>query len=294
MSRPAFGFEGPPMVRHLLKIIAAGFCLSVIFFAACKTDVAVAGDKTTTQTESPSITDVGDAPRFFSYKIVNAYPHDRQVFTQGLVVEGNVLYESAGKYGKSSLRKVDLPTGKVLQIEPLSDKLFGEGLTIHNNRLIQLTWKSNIGLVYDKDTFTLMEKFYYPTEGWGLTHDGSRLIMSNGTSVLYLLDPDSFKKVGRIHVRGRAGAVEGLNELEFVNGKILANVWNTDKIVSIEPKSGRVTGIIDLRGLLTPADRKQKADVLNGIAYDPQKKRLFVTGKYWPKIFEIRLISKTD
>ena len=227
----------------------------------------------------------------YTYKIVNTYPHDPNAFTQGLIFEDGVLYEGTGIRGRSSLRQVVLKTGEVLQRRELSDDYFGEGITIFGERIIQLTWQSRVGFVYDKAGFELLRSFTYSTEGWGVTHDGDRLIMSDGTSTLYFRDPETFEEVGRVNVQDSAGAVTRLNELEYVAGEVYANVWKTDRIARIEPRSGRGVGWIDLEGLLNFEDR-QGADVLNGIAYDAEKKRLFVTGKLWPKLFEIELVAQ--
>jgi len=225
----------------------------------------------------------------FTYEILNTYPHDKNAFTQGLVFDDGVLYEGTGLRGQSSLRRVELDTGNILQIHNLSSQFFGEGITIFGNRIIQLTWQSKIGFVYDKDTFELIQEFNYSTEGWGITHDGDRLIMSDGTETVYFLHPETFEVVDEIKVYYNGEPVKLLNELEYIDGEIYANVWQTDQIVKIAPKSGRVTGWITLTGLLTP-EEQNTANVLNGIAYDAEAERLFVTGKRWPKMFEIELI----
>jgi glutamine cyclotransferase len=227
----------------------------------------------------------------YTYNIVNAYPHDPGAFTQGLVFENGVLYEGTGLLGHSTLRRVELETGDILQIRELSDQFFGEGITIYGDKIIQLTWQSHIGFVYDKNSFELLQEFNYSTEGWGITHDGARLIMSDGTSTLHLLDPQTFDEVDQLNVTDSSGPVTRLNELEYVQGEIYANVWQTDRIARISPETGRVVGWIDLEGLLTAEDLSEPVDVLNGIAYDADTARLFVTGKLWPKLFEIELIS---
>jgi glutamine cyclotransferase len=227
----------------------------------------------------------------YTYNIVNTYPHDRNAFTEGLVFEDGFLYEGTGLYGNSSLRKVELETGDILQIRELSDEFFGEGITIYGDKIIQLTWQSHIGFVYDKNSFELLQEFNYSTEGWGITYDGTRLIMSDGTSTLHFLNPETFEEIGQLEVFDNNGPVTKLNELEYVQGEIYANVWQTDRIAIIAPETGRVIGWIDLRGLLTAEDRSEPVDVLNGIAYDADNDRLFVTGKLWPKLFEIQLIS---
>lgn len=226
----------------------------------------------------------------YTYKIVHAYPHDHRAFTQGLLFTDGVLYESTGLRGQSSLRKVELETGEVLQLRELPARFFGEGATAWGDKVIQLTWRSQVGLVYDRDGFEVVGQFNYPTEGWGLTHDGRRLIMSDGTSTLYFLEPETFGETGRIVVYDEKGPVTRLNELEYVRGEVYANVWQTDRIARIDPGTGRVMGWIELNGLLSPEDRSAPVDVLNGIAYDEKNDRLFVTGKWWPKLFEIEVI----
>lgn len=228
----------------------------------------------------------------YGYRIVNRYSHDPEAFTQGLVFVDGFLFEGTGLRGRSSLRKVDLLTGRILQYRNLPAHFFGEGITVYHNKVIQLTWRSHQGFVYDKDTFQLLGTFPYPTEGWGITHDGEHLIMSDGTSTLYFLDPHTYKEMRRINVRNPGGPVSNLNELEYVQGLILANIWRTDMIVQISPDTGDIVGWIDLRGLLGPEDRFHRVDVLNGIAYDQRNDRLFVTGKLWPSLFEIELIPR--
>ena len=225
----------------------------------------------------------------YDYEIVNTYPHDPSAFTQGLIYRDGYLFESTGLYGGSSLRKVRLKTGEVVQRKAIRSDYFGEGLTDWEDQLVQLTWKSNIGFVYDAQTFDLKKTFRYSGEGWGLTHDNERLIMSDGTSSLRFLDPETMRETGRLEVTDNGSPVSMLNELEMVRGQILANVWNTHEIVIISPQSGRVNGRISLVGLLEKHKMSKEVGVMNGIAYDPEKDRLFVTGKRWPKLFEIRL-----
>ena len=224
----------------------------------------------------------------YGYEVVNSYPHDREAFTQGLIFRNGFLFESTGLNGRSTVRKVRLESGEVLQRRTVDQQYFAEGLTDWGDRLLQLTWQSNIGLVYDLASFTLTSTFAYRGEGWGITHDSRRLIMSDGTPSLRFLDPVTFRETGRITVRDGAASVDELNELEFVKDRIFANVWQTDRIAMIDPESGAVTGWLDLKGLLTGRDASG-ANVLNGIAYDSVRDRLFVTGKLWPRLFEIRL-----
>jgi glutamine cyclotransferase len=226
----------------------------------------------------------------YSYQIVNTFPHDQDAFTQGLVYEDGFLYEGTGLWGESELRKVDIQTGNVLNDHKLSDKYFGEGITIFGDRIIQLTWKSNIGFVYDQESFELLETFDYPTEGWGITHDGTHLIMSDGSDKIYFLDPETFEVERTIKVTFDEQPIDELNELEFIYGDIFANVWKTDKIARIDPETGNVTGWIFLDGLLSSDQKTGSEDVLNGIAFDSKNDRIFVTGKKWPKLFEIELV----
>jgi glutamine cyclotransferase len=231
-----------------------------------------------------------EAVPVYGYRIVNVYPHDPEAFTQGLVFHDGILYEGTGLWGESTLRKVDLESGEILKLYSLPPQYFGEGITIYGDRVIQLTWREETGFVYDKDSFEWLETFTYTTEGWGLTHDGTRLIMSDGTATLYFWDPETFEETGRVQVYDDDGPVVRVNELEYIQGLVYANVWLTDLVAIIDPQSGRVTAYIDLGGLLEAEDRGERVDVLNGIAYDPAGDRLFVTGKLWPKLFEIELI----
>ena len=224
-----------------------------------------------------------------SFDVINSWPHDPAAFTQGLIYYHGRLYESTGLYGASSLREVELETGAVLRKVAVPEQYFAEGLTIFGDRIVQLTWQSQQGFIYDLPSFRLQGEFSYTGEGWGLTHDGHYLIMSDGTHQLRFLDPTSFAVVKAVGVYYDGRPVTNLNELEYVRGEIYANIWQTDRIARIDPQSGRILGWIDLTGLLPAADRSASVDVLNGIAYDAATDRLFVTGKRWPKLFEIRL-----
>lgn len=228
----------------------------------------------------------------YGYEVVRVHPHDRDAFTQGLVYRDGYLYESTGRNGQSTLRKVELETGAVVEQFELAPQYFGEGLTDWGDRLFQLTWKAGLAFIYDLSTFSVTGTFSYEGEGWGLTHDGSMLIMSDGTARLRVFDPVTFEEFGSIAVREGGTPVANLNELEYVRGELYANVWQTDRVAIIAPATGQVTGWIDLRGLLTAADTATPVDVLNGIAYDEAGDRLFVTGKLWPKLFEIRLVRR--
>ena len=230
----------------------------------------------------------------FGYQIVRAYPHDPTAFTQGLQYVDGIFYEGTGLNGRSSIRKVKLETGEVIEKRDVPAQYFGEGITVWKSDLIELTWQSEIGFVYDKNTLQQRRTFPYVGEGWGLTHDGVNLIMSDGSDRLRFLDPATFAERRRMWVSDGGIPVRNLNELEFVKGEILANIWQTDYIARIA-KDGHVTGWIDLSGLLPPSERstvEASGGVLNGIAYDAAKDRLFVTGKLWPKLFEIRIVPK--
>ena len=228
----------------------------------------------------------------YSYRVVHSFPHDPAAFTQGLLYDNGFLYESTGQYGQSSLRKVELETGTVVQLHQLDDRFFAEGLALFGNRLLQLTWRANKGFAYRLDSFEPLAEFAYPTEGWGLTYDGELLIMSDGSATLYFRDPFTFAEVSRITVAAHDKPVSQLNELEWVAGEVFANIWQTDTIARIDPTTGQVAGWIDLTGLLSDTDRRgSNAEVLNGIAYDPEGERLFVTGKRWPKLYQIELVS---
>ncbi|WP_158915074.1 glutaminyl-peptide cyclotransferase [Caulobacter sp. S45] len=226
----------------------------------------------------------------YGFRIVHAYPHDTGAFTEGLFYQGGELYESTGLEGKSTIRRVELETGRVLQERQIPAQYFGEGIVAWKDRLIELTWQSQIGFVYDLKTFEPRSSFHYPGEGWALTRDDHRLIMSDGTSDIRFLDPDTLAETGRIHVTDEGRPVRNLNELEWVKGEIYANIWQTNRIARIDPQTGVVLGWIDLNGLLKPEDVHGEVDVLNGIAYDAAHDRLLVTGKLWPKLFEIRLV----
>ncbi|HIG48855.1 MAG TPA: glutaminyl-peptide cyclotransferase [candidate division Zixibacteria bacterium] len=235
----------------------------------------------------------GEAPvRNYTYEVVNTYPHDSGAYTQGLMIEGEKIFEGTGLRGRSSLRKVDLQTGSVEQIHHLSSSIFGEGIVVYDDKILQLSWTSRIGFIYNKDTFEQLRSVTYPTEGWGITYDGTQFIISDGTANLYFRDKITFEEIDRVTVRDDQGTVTRLNELEYVKGEIYANVWQSDRIARINPANGRVVGWIDLVGLLPPEDHSSAVDVLNGIAYDSVKDRLFVTGKLWPKLFEIKLIEQ--
>lgn len=230
----------------------------------------------------------------YGYRIIQTYPHDPGAFTQGLIFHGGYLYESTGLQGRSSLRKVDLETGRIEKIHHLAKEHFGEGLTVYRNRLYQLTWRSRIGFIYDIDTFQEVGRFTYDSEGWGLTSDGKHLIMSDGSSQLRFLDTRTFKVVKTLSVQLQGRPLKNLNELEYIKGDIYANIWNTSVIARISPHHGLVTGWIDLDGLEAYFGRDARIDVLNGIAYDHEKNRLFITGKLWPRLFEIELIPARD
>lgn len=283
------------------------------------TPTAAPTNKAITPTAFPTGTSrasSGENTRLYTYRIVRSFPHDRNAFTEGLVFKDGWLLEGTGLHGRSTLRRVTLETGQVTRVYALPEQYFGEGVTLLDDRIIQLTWKSHVGFVYDNDTFELLRVFHYPTEGWGITHDGSRLVMSDGTLTLYFLDPETLENTGRLVVHDSHGPASrsslpdrcfpsgertavsvygepaiGFNELEYIHGEVFANVWKTDCIARIDLQSGRVTGWVILSGLLDADESAGPIDVLNGIAYDDENDRLFVTGKLWPKLFEIELIE---
>ena len=222
--------------------------------------------------------------------VLATYPHDTDAFTQGLVYADGYFYESTGLYGKSTLRKVEPATGKVVQELKLEDQYFAEGLALYKDQLYQLTWKEHTGFIYDK-AFALLGSFSYPTEGWGLTTDGSSLILSDGSATLYFLDPQTLQTTRTVQVTQAGQPVEQLNELEYIQGEVYANIWYQDVIVRIDPSSGQVLGQIDLSSLREGENAPDPADVLNGIAYDTKESRLFVTGKNWPYVYEIALVN---
>ena len=261
----------------------------VVLFVTVSTESLSSGDRSSPQRHKTEIGNASAIP-VYTYKVINIFPHDRNAFTQGLIFEDGVFIEGTGLHGRSSLRRVSIETGEILEYHELPSHFFGEGVTIYDDKVIQLTWRSNVGFVYDKDSFELLREFSYPTEGWGVTCDDEHLIMSDGTANLYFLHPESFEEQKRIKVHDNKGSVERLNELEYVDGEIYANVFQTNRIARINPKTGKVVGWIDLAGILTVEDRREPIDVLNGIAYDPENNRLFVTGKLWSKLFEIELI----
>ena len=228
-------------------------------------------------------------PVNYGFTVVNIWPHDSAAFTQGLIFAGGKFYEGTGQEGHSSLRLVEPQTGKVLKKLDVPEPYFAEGITLLNNKIYQLTWQHGIGFIYDAQKMEQIGRFDYNGEGWGITTDGHSLIMSDGSNLLKFLDPDSFRVTKTIAVRDGNRPVNELNELEYVNGEIYANIWHDNRIVTIDPQTGRITGWIDLTGLLPPGDVTDPEAVLNGIAYEPAEKRLFVTGKLWPRLFEIQL-----
>ena len=225
-----------------------------------------------------------------SYRVIHTYPHDQQAFTQGLIYLDGHLYESTGIQGKSSLREEDLETGRILRFQEVPDKYFAEGLTDWGDTLIQLTWQSHIAFVYDRATFRFLRSFNYDGEGWGLTHDARSLILSDGSADLRFLDPSTFRVTRTITVKDQGKPVTQLNELEYIHGEVYANIWHSDRIARISPATGQVLGWIDLTGILPAGEHSTAEAVLNGIAYDAAHNRLFVTGKLWPKIFEIEVV----
>jgi glutamine cyclotransferase len=225
-------------------------------------------------------------PVTYRYRVVKAYPHDRRAYTQGLFWDGGFFYEGTGQQGESSLRKVDPETGKVISQVALDGSLFGEGVALLGDRIYQLTWTTKVGFVYEKETLRQINRIYYQTQGWGLATIGDSLVMSDGTNVLWLLDSD-FNVLSSVDVWDNKGIVDNLNELEMIEGELWANIWQTDRIARIDPFTGKVLGYVELNNLLPREEREPGTDVLNGIAWDAEGRRLFVTGKYWPRLYEI-------
>jgi len=267
-----------------LRLHAIHFRLGIAMLIAA-TSLALQGQAAQAQTAQPQTP-------VYRFKVVHTFPHDPKAYTQGLVYHDGFLYEGTGLYGRSSLRKVKLETGEVLQKVDLDPKYFGEGITLFKNKIVQLTWKTQAGFVYSADDFHLLRQFTYTGEGWGLTTSGNELFMSDGTDEIRVWDANTLEEKRRIQVHDGEKAITQLNELEFVEGEIFANVWQTNRIARISPRTGKVTGWIDLTGILSMMYRRNSDAVLNGIAYDAKGKRLFVTGKLWPSIFEIQLIPE--
>jgi glutamine cyclotransferase len=233
-------------------------------------------------------------PEIYEYEILKTYPHDKNSYTQGLEFYNGFLYESSGQYGKSSLRKVKLETGEILQKTELDEKYFAEGMTIFNDKIYQLTWRENVGFIYNLEDFKLVKQFNYQKsiEGWGLTHDGNHLIKTDGTEKIWFLNPENQQEEFHIEAYTDKRKVEQLNELEYVNGKIYANIYQQNSILIVNPKNGKVEGVANLNGLKDLVEQHPELDVLNGIAYDQKTAKLFVTGKNWSKLFEIKLKKK--
>lgn len=267
-----------------IQLFIALISIAVLLLSVCS-------DDSTGPKHSGPDTNTTDTVTVYTFEIVAEYPHDGDAFTQGLVYYDGFLYEGTGWWGASTLRKVDLATGEVKQIHHLASDYFGEGIAIVGDTILQLTWQSRIGFIYDRESFEQVGTFSYGTEGWGITYDGEHLIMSDGTARLYFLDPGTYEVDHYVEVREENTSVSRLNELEYITGRVYANVWLTDRIVIIDPATGEVVAWIDCTGLKAAGGITEPVDVLNGIAHDAAGDRLFVTGKYWPKLFEIDLIT---
>jgi glutamine cyclotransferase len=288
-SKKRLGKKAPPSARQSSSRMSAGRMVAGVIAATVLLGaIGVLWSRAGGGSEEMAASDSSVKAQEVGYDVVNSFPHDPEAFLQGLLWH-NGFFESTGQFGRSSLRRVEYPTGKVLQRVDLDSQYFGEGLAMVDNRLFQLTWRSRRGFVYDRDSLKPIREFTYNTEGWGLTYDGKSLILSDGTDVLTFFNPDSFKPTRKLSVKFNGAALRDLNELEYVDGEIWANVWHTDRIVRIDPASGRVKSYLNLAGILPADERPDPEAVLNGIAYDAQSKRIFVSGKLWPRIFEIRL-----
>ena len=233
-----------------------------------------------------------DTVPIYNYNIINTYPHDPQAYTQGLAWYGDTLYEGTGMNSYSTLRKVDLETGDIIKIHDLDNQYFGEGIVVFGDTIVQLTWINNTAFVYDRESFAPLDTFHYPTQGWGITYDGEHLIMSDGSAHLSFRDPKTFEEKRKVYVHDEDGPITGLNELEYIDGTVHANKYLTELIVMIDPGTGEVAGWIDCTGIREEGGIAGSGDVMNGIAYDAEGDRLFVTGKFWPKLFEIEPIAR--
>lgn len=282
-------------MTHLCKtlpfFLVAAFSLLLTAFLEKTVAVGITARNQATSLER--LIAQGDAPLYFC-DVVRAYPHDPEAYTQGLLIRDGVLYESTGLKKRSTLRQVDLESGRVMRSVALPDHLFAEGLTLLDGKIYQLTWKAGTGRVYDQESFELTGEFRYETEGWGLTNDGSSLIMSDGSSQLYFLDPDTFHPIRQITVQAEQEQISFLNELEYIAGEIFANIFMSDYIVRINPTSGRVIGWIDARRLRHDREIGPQAGTLNGIAYDPETKKIFLTGKKWTNLFEVQFVEASS
>lgn len=290
-------FLNPPRLARALSLplLAVWATLAGCFNVGAQTTAtapSVVSTPPSTSSATPPAAPPLPAPavvKRLKWSVVASHPHDAGAFTQGLLWHDGGFYESTGLEGQSTVRRVEFPSGRVVKSTKLAPDLFGEGLTMFGNRLIQLTWQTRRGLVYERDSLRLLRDFSYRTEGWGITSDGRDLIMSDGTSTLTYLDANTFKPRRRLGVTLNGQPLRMLNELEWIEGKIWANVWQTNLVAQIDPASGRVVSTLDLTGILTPQESNGDEDVLNGIAYDAKTKRIFVTGKLWPRLFQIKV-----
>jgi glutamine cyclotransferase len=280
------------MSARLSVVLLAASALVVACGSSSSPDAAPATPPAAPAAPPPAATAAAPAVEQLRYRIVRSHPHDPAAFTQGLTLAGGQLYEGTGLHGQSSLRRVDLQSGAVLQQIALDGRYFGDGVAVVGDRIVQLTYQTGVGFVYDRKTFERLREFTYPGEGWGLTYDGQRLIMSDGSDTLRFWHPETLEEQGRLRVRDGDTAVEDINELEYVNGAIYANVWQQDRIARIDPKTGVVTAWIDMSNLLTATERSRGVDVLNGIAHDPKSGHFLVTGKLWPWVFEVTFVKK--
>lgn len=271
----------PQQLGFRMKLKIARRWLAIVALVAAQAQMLVGQSSHSTSARRPAN---------YTFQVVRIFPHDPTSFTQGLAYRDGFLYEGTGLNGRSRLRKDRLETGEVIQQVALAPEYFGEGIALLKNRVVQLTWQSHVGFVYSLTDFRVLRRFSYSGEGWGPTANGDDIFMSDGTSEIRVLDSGTFAEKRRFAVHDGSALIDQLNELEWVEGEIFANVWQTDRIARISPQSGEVIGWIDLKGLLSPIYRLESGSVLNGIAYDPDRKRLFVTGKLWPSVFEIRIV----
>jgi glutamine cyclotransferase len=286
-------FLGPEQVAVLRNVLSGSVTIGKINPAATFVRVRAFLPDSSSVSSSVPVNVVSDiVPVKYSYRVIKEFPHDIKAYTQGLEYVDGYLYEGTGNYGESSLRKEDLNTGEILKFRNLPSDIFGEGITCLNGKIYQITYKSQVGFVYNFENFELLQKIYYQNkEGWGLCNNGNEILMSDGSNIIYFMDSVYFSVGKKIEVFDDSGPVDLLNELELIHGMLYANRYTTNEIVIIDPQTGKITGKIDMTGILKPEDRHPGINYFNGIAWDRKKNRIFVTGKYWPKLYQVEFVA---